>query len=205
MPKDSSLSVDRYGLSSAPVEREQYVPRIIEVTYTEGSNDQKWSSRDFPWTRKLEVICWVSIFSLSTFHVLMCFLATFRSVTRKCLEITRFDLTREKSSTRQWVALMYLCWCQQEEARVWRIRSLYLRLYFFNVTLFFSKLFSNIFVLQLPALICQGITLVISPLVSLIQDQIMNLLQVNISETPRDFICIFCFIDKLFIQRILSI
>ncbi|WZZ11308.1 hypothetical protein YC2023_097229 [Brassica napus] len=54
MPKDSSFSVDRYGLSSAPVEREQYVPRIIEVTYTEGSNDQKWSSRDFPWTRKLE-------------------------------------------------------------------------------------------------------------------------------------------------------
>ena len=72
-------------------------------------------------------------------------------------------------------------------------------LLFFNVTLFFSKLFSNIFVLQLPALICQGITLVISPLVSLIQDQIMNLLQVNISASPRDSICIFCFIDNLFI------
>jgi bloom syndrome protein len=34
---------------------------------------------------------------------------------------------------------------------------------------------------QLPALLCAGITLVISPLVSLIQDQIMNLLQTNIS------------------------
>jgi len=61
-PRDSSFSVDRYGLSSAPVEREQYVPKIIDVTYTEGSNDKKWSSREFPWTRKLEVICWVSLF-----------------------------------------------------------------------------------------------------------------------------------------------
>ncbi|XP_038989126.1 ATP-dependent DNA helicase Q-like 4A [Phoenix dactylifera] len=33
---------------------------------------------------------------------------------------------------------------------------------------------------QLPALICPGITLVVSPLVSLIQDQIMHLLQANI-------------------------
>ncbi|XP_077238725.1 DNA helicase (RECQl4A) isoform X2 [Tasmannia lanceolata] len=36
---------------------------------------------------------------------------------------------------------------------------------------------------QLPALICPGITLVVSPLVSLIQDQIMHLLQANIPAT----------------------
>ncbi|KAF2618199.1 hypothetical protein F2Q68_00040626 [Brassica cretica] len=130
MPKDSSLSVDRYGLSSAPVEREQYVPRIIEVTYTEGSNDQKWSSRDFPWTRKLEV----SNKKVFGNH-------SFRPNQREIINATMSG--------------------------------------------------SDVFVLmptgggksltyQLPALICQGITLVISPLVSLIQDQIMNLLQANI-------------------------
>ncbi|XP_068658889.1 ATP-dependent DNA helicase Q-like 4A isoform X2 [Aristolochia californica] len=36
---------------------------------------------------------------------------------------------------------------------------------------------------QLPGYICQGVTLVVSPLVSLIQDQIMHLSQVNIAAT----------------------
>lgn len=153
----------------------------------------------------------------------MCFLAKFRLITKKCLEIIRFDLTREKLSMQQWVALMFLFWCQLEEGRVWHIRSLDLNLYiiislwFFNLILvfhwdiciilhqkwwkfqvIFSKLFSNIFLWQLPALICGGITLVISPLVSLIQDQIMNLLQVNTAATPGDSIYIFYFIYKLF-------
>ncbi|ESQ35756.1 hypothetical protein EUTSA_v10006602mg [Eutrema salsugineum] len=130
MPRDSSFSVDRYGLSSAPVEREQYVPRIIDVTYTEGSNDKKWSSSDFPWTRKLEV----SNKKVFGNH-------SFRPNQREIINATMSG--------------------------------------------------SDVFVLmptgggksltyQLPALICKGITLVISPLVSLIQDQIMNLLQANI-------------------------
>ncbi|CAN6981049.1 unnamed protein product [Brassica rapa subsp. trilocularis] len=130
MPRDSSFSVDRYGLSSAPVEREQYVPRIIDVTYTEGSSDKKWSSREFSWTKKLEV----SNKKVFGNH-------SFRPNQREIINATMSG--------------------------------------------------SDVFVLmptgggksltyQLPALICQGITLVISPLVSLIQDQIMNLLQANI-------------------------
>ncbi|XP_013712208.1 ATP-dependent DNA helicase Q-like 4A isoform X1 [Brassica napus] len=130
MPRDSSFSVDRYGLSSAPVEREQYVPRIIDVTYTEGSSDKKWSSREFSWTKNLEV----SNKKVFGNH-------SFRPNQREIINATMSG--------------------------------------------------SDVFVLmptgggksltyQLPALICQGITLVISPLVSLIQDQIMNLLQANI-------------------------
>lgn len=44
---------------SLPVEREAFIPKIIEVNYIEGSGDKRWSSRDFPWTKKLEVFnCW---------------------------------------------------------------------------------------------------------------------------------------------------
>ncbi|KAF2589588.1 hypothetical protein F2Q70_00041881 [Brassica cretica] len=130
MPRDSSFSVDRYGLSSAPVEREQYVPRIIDVTYTEGSSDKKWSSRDFPWTRKLEV----SNKKVFGNH-------SFRPNQREIINAT-----------------MSGC----------------------DVFVLMPTGGGKSLTYQLPALICQGITLVISPLVSLIQDQIMNLLQANI-------------------------
>ncbi|KZV22716.1 DNA helicase (RECQl4A) isoform 2 [Dorcoceras hygrometricum] len=50
----------------------------------------------------------------------------------------------------------------------------------YQETHIFRNLDLNAEFLQLPALICPGITLVISPLVSLIQDQIMHLLQANI-------------------------
>ncbi|XP_010480423.1 PREDICTED: ATP-dependent DNA helicase Q-like 4A [Camelina sativa] len=120
MPRDSSFSV----------EREQYVPKIIDVTYTEGSSDKRWSSHDFPWTRKLEINN-KKVFGNHSF----------RPNQREIINATMSG--------------------------------------------------SDVFVLmptgggksltyQLPALICPGITLVISPLVSLIQDQIMNLLQANI-------------------------
>lgn len=33
-----------------------YTPRVIDISYTEGSGDKKWSSTDFPWTKELEVI-----------------------------------------------------------------------------------------------------------------------------------------------------
>ncbi|KAI3774488.1 hypothetical protein L1987_49046 [Smallanthus sonchifolius] len=82
----SCSSVGNFGDFSAPVERD-YVRKYVEVNYIEGSDDEKWSKRDFTWTKKLE----------------------------------------------------------------------------------------------LPALISPGVTIVISPLVSLIQDQIMHLLQANIS------------------------
>lgn len=48
-------SMDRFGVSSVPVEREAFTPKLIEVNYIEGSNDKRWANLDFPWTRKLEV------------------------------------------------------------------------------------------------------------------------------------------------------
>ncbi|KAK6156989.1 hypothetical protein DH2020_011237 [Rehmannia glutinosa] len=90
----SFYTTDGFGVSNAPLEREPYVPKYVDINYIDGSTDKKWSSREFSWTKKLEV------------------------------------------------------------------------------TSYFS--------MELPALVCPGITLVISPLVSLIQDQIMHLLQANI-------------------------
>lgn len=71
MPRDCIISEDMYGLSSGPVEREQYVPKIIDVTDTESSNDKNWSSRDFPWTKNLEVIDYLS-FAVLSFTSLPC-------------------------------------------------------------------------------------------------------------------------------------
>jgi bloom syndrome protein len=33
-----------------------YTRKNIDITYTDGSGDKKWSSRDFSWTKELEVI-----------------------------------------------------------------------------------------------------------------------------------------------------
>lgn len=52
----SFSSMDKFGFSSCPVEREPYIPKFIEVNYIEGSNDNKWRDDNFPWTKKLEVL-----------------------------------------------------------------------------------------------------------------------------------------------------
>ena len=53
---NSFSSVDRFDVLSGPLEREPYIPKYVEVNYIEGSNDKKWSSENFPWTKKLEVL-----------------------------------------------------------------------------------------------------------------------------------------------------
>jgi bloom syndrome protein len=37
-----------------------YAPKVIDVNYTEGCNDKRWSSTNFPWTKDLEVILFLS-------------------------------------------------------------------------------------------------------------------------------------------------
>lgn len=119
--------------SSLSMERETYVPKLIEINYIEGSNDKKWSSVNFPWTKKLE--------------------ANNRKV---------FGNHSFRPNQREVInATMSGC----------------------DVFVLMPTGGGKSLTYQLPALICPGITLVISPLVSLIQDQIMHLLQANIPAT----------------------
>ncbi|CAI9103814.1 OLC1v1002376C1 [Oldenlandia corymbosa var. corymbosa] len=123
-------SYNMYGDAATPLEREPYVPKYVDITYIDGSNDKKWSCRDFPWTRKLEA----SNKRVFGNH-------SFRPNQREVINATMsghdaFVLMPTGGGK----SLTY----------------------------------------QLPALVCPGITLVICPLVSLIQDQIMHLLQANI-------------------------
>ncbi|KAF9602134.1 hypothetical protein IFM89_025179 [Coptis chinensis] len=118
-------SFDRFS-----VEREAYIPKFGEVNYIEGSQDKRWSSCDFPWTRKLEAnnkkVFWKPLVLPNQREVINATMSGYDA----------FVLMPTGGGK----SLTY----------------------------------------QLPALICGGITLVISPLVSLIQDQIMHLLQANI-------------------------
>ncbi|BAT86759.1 hypothetical protein VIGAN_05006800 [Vigna angularis var. angularis] len=125
-----SFSVDNYSTSSGPVEREEFIPKIIEVNYIEGSGDKRWSSHDFPWTKELEVNN-KKVFGNHSF----------RPNQREVINAT-----------------MSGC----------------------DVFVLMPTGGGKSLTYQLPALVCHGITLVISPLVSLIQDQIMHLLQANI-------------------------
>ncbi|PWA77649.1 DNA helicase, ATP-dependent, RecQ type [Artemisia annua] len=129
-----SVSYDSVSYStncSAP--REPYVPKFVDVNYTEGSNDKKWSKRDFPWTQELEANN-KRVFGNHSF----------RPNQREVINATMSGK---------------------------------------DVFVLMPTGGGKSLTYQLPALICSGITLVISPLVSLIQDQIMHLLQANISAT----------------------
>ncbi|ESW20522.1 hypothetical protein PHAVU_006G216200 [Phaseolus vulgaris] len=128
-----SFSIDKYSTLSGPVEREAFIPKIIEVNYIEGSGDKRWSSHDFSWTKELEVNN-KKVFGNHSF----------RPNQREVINAT-----------------MSGC----------------------DVFVLMPTGGGKSLTYQLPALICQGITLVISPLVSLIQDQIMHLLQANIPAT----------------------
>lgn len=57
----SFSSIDRFGVTPYPLEREPYIPKLIEVNYIEGSSDKKWSSGNFPWTKKLEVLICIDV------------------------------------------------------------------------------------------------------------------------------------------------
>ncbi|KAI3445622.1 hypothetical protein Pfo_002287 [Paulownia fortunei] len=123
-------SADGFGVSTAPLEREPYVPKYIEINYIEGSTDKKWSSREFAWTKKLEANN-KKVFGNHSF----------RPNQREVINATMSGN---------------------------------------DVFVLMPTGGGKSLTYQLPALVCPGITLVISPLVSLIQDQIMHLLQANI-------------------------
>ncbi|KVH93498.1 DNA helicase, ATP-dependent, RecQ type [Cynara cardunculus var. scolymus] len=116
--------------SSTSMEREPHAKRYVEVNYSEGSDDKKWSKRDFPWTKKLEANN-KKVFGNHSF----------RPNQREVINATMSGK---------------------------------------DVFVLMPTGGGKSLTYQLPALICPGVTLVISPLVSLIQDQIMHLLQANI-------------------------
>ncbi|XP_026388401.1 ATP-dependent DNA helicase Q-like 4A isoform X1 [Papaver somniferum] len=120
---------DRFA-TPGPVEREAYTPKIFDVKYIDGSNDKRWSSSNFPWSKELE--------------------ADNRRV---------FGNRSFRPNQREVInATMSGC----------------------DVFVLMPTGGGKSLTYQLPALVSDGITLVISPLVSLIQDQIMHLLQANI-------------------------
>ncbi|RVW76305.1 ATP-dependent DNA helicase Q-like 4A [Vitis vinifera] len=146
----SFSSIDRFGVTPYPLEREPYIPKLIEVNYIEGSSDKKWSSGNFPWTKKLEANN-KKVFGNHSF----------RPNQREVINATMsgYDVF-VLMPTGGGKSLTY----QR----------------FLKLLTGISFHFASQFATPLPALISPGITLVISPLVSLIQDQIMHLLQANI-------------------------
>ncbi|KAM0873359.1 hypothetical protein ACQ4PT_038151 [Festuca glaucescens] len=116
-----------------PSVQRDYTRKNIDITYTDGSGDKKWSSRDFSWTKELEV------------HNKKVF--GNRSFRPNQREIINATMSRR------------------------------------DVFVLMPTGGGKSLTYQLPAFIEEGITLVVCPLVSLIQDQIMHLLQANIPAT----------------------
>ncbi|RAL39559.1 hypothetical protein DM860_003092 [Cuscuta australis] len=129
----SSVPFSSNSISNDSVRRETYIPTNIEVNYVDGSNDKKWSCRDFPWTKDIEVNN-KKIFGNHSF----------RPNQREVINATMSG---------------------------------------YDVFVLMPTGGGKSLTYQLPAFISPGVTLVISPLVSLIQDQIMHLQQVNIPAT----------------------
>ncbi|KAL5580398.1 hypothetical protein UlMin_012840 [Ulmus minor] len=118
----SFFAVVRFDFFSGTVEREPYIPKIINVNYLDGSSDKKWTSVNFPWTNKLEANNKKVLGNHS-----------FRPNQREVINATMSGC----DGTFRPIAICF----------------------------------------DLPAIICRGKTLVVCSLVSLIQDQIMHLLQ----------------------------
>ncbi|XP_040379717.1 ATP-dependent DNA helicase Q-like 4A [Oryza brachyantha] len=120
------------GLSTPlPSVQRDYNRRIIDINYTEGSGDKRWSSTHFAWTKELEENN-KRVFGNHSF----------RPNQREIINATMSGN---------------------------------------DVFVLMPTGGGKSLTYQLPALICNGVTLVVSPLVSLIQDQIMHLLQASIS------------------------
>ncbi|GJN18956.1 hypothetical protein PR202_gb06177 [Eleusine coracana subsp. coracana] len=128
MTPHSTLVIDNDRVHS-----QVYIRNGPDVNYTEGSNDKRWSSTNFPWTKDLETK------NKSKFGN--------RSFRRNQREIINATMSGN------------------------------------DVFVLMPTGGGKSLTYQLPALISDGITLVVCPLVSLIQDQIMHLSQANIPAT----------------------
>ncbi|KAK3155972.1 hypothetical protein QOZ80_2AG0101190 [Eleusine coracana subsp. coracana] len=119
--------------STLVIDNDRVQSQVIDVNYTEGSNDKRWSSTNFPWTKDLETK------NKSKFGN-----RSFRPNQREIINATMSGN---------------------------------------DVFVLMPTGGGKSLTYQLPALISEGITLVVCPLVSLIQDQIMHLSQANIPAT----------------------
>lgn len=121
----SNYTHDNTGFPTAPLERVPYMPKHIDINYIDGSTDQKWSSRGFSWTKKLEVYIRYNIslqFLLTGGPINFLICLTTRPRTKKCLAIIPSAQINERWLMLQWVDTTFSFWCQLEGGKVWRIR-----------------------------------------------------------------------------------